>query len=173
MVNTPKVASLVPISPITRSVERANTETGLAASPISHRHMSRLWVPETTIGVRKRRSWVSLTSPVGAIRFMKARVTAAVYVADLAGRDALLGDQETPPEALGVTDHRIQPRLFRLPPPKTAADSLASVARGFSISIFAPRSTAARVGSTWLQVEGRNDHRINLRPGRSIRENPS
>ena len=40
--------------------------------------MSRLWVPETTIGVRFRRSLVRRTVASGTMRFMKARVTAAV-----------------------------------------------------------------------------------------------
>ena len=40
-------------------VVRAMIETGLAASPMIHKPISRLCVPDTTIGVRWRRSCVS------------------------------------------------------------------------------------------------------------------
>ncbi len=77
MVNRPNVASLVPISPRVASTDRAYTSTGSRGS-ISHMHMSRLWVPETTIGVRLERSLVLRSVASGTIRFMKARVTTLV-----------------------------------------------------------------------------------------------
>ena len=51
--------------------------TGFLGS-MSHMHMSRLWVPDTTIGVRLERSVVLRRVASGTIRFMKALVTTLV-----------------------------------------------------------------------------------------------
>ena len=74
IVQMPKVESLVPYCDITRSFERAKTETGFL-SAISHMLMSSEWVPDTTIGVRLAR-WLAARDKVtiGAAPFMKARV---------------------------------------------------------------------------------------------------
>src|SRR6056300_1415969 len=73
-VNIPNVASFVPSSPSILSEDFAYTDLGI--SLINHNDISRLCVPETAIGVRKRLSWVNLNSFIGPILFMKVLVTA-------------------------------------------------------------------------------------------------
>jgi hypothetical protein len=77
IVKIPDVPSLVPIGPSVRSVERAYTSTGLRPSS-SHIHMSRLCVPETTMGVSPAGSPTLRNVASGTMRFMKARVTTVV-----------------------------------------------------------------------------------------------
>ena len=77
IVKMPDVPSLVPIGPSVRSVERAYTSTGRRPS-ISHMHMSRLCVPDTTMGVSPVVSSTLRSVASGTIRFMNARVTTVV-----------------------------------------------------------------------------------------------
>ena len=126
---------------------------------ISHSDMSRLCVPDTTIGVRWRRS---LRAPRRGDRHHPVHEGAGddrMHVADLAGDQPLLHRQEAAAEALGVADDRVDARRLDRRQDLLATRA-ASVASGFSMKSAWPRSTAS---------ERRRAHGCSRRSRRSSR----